>query len=119
MTKVDSNDMHPMKPYIGLIRGAKMSEIEPLLIPIAERRGLKLSKLRDFKKAVKLLENCILHEIWHIGWGNVNWLKYTDIKIEEITIADFNINRELLADFLRIRSNNIIHLERIQVCAKN
>lgn len=115
MTKVDANDMHPMKPYIGLIRGAKITEIEPLLIPIAENRGLKLSKLSDFKKAVKILEDCILYEIWHTGWSNVHWLKYTDVKANRVTISDFNINRKLLADFLRIRSGNIIQIERIEV----
>lgn len=115
MKKVEPNNIHPMKPPIGIIRNATLSEIMPLIIPIAEKMNLRLNRVSDFKKAVKTLENCILHEIWHIEWSNVNWIKYTDVKAEQLTIKDFNIDRRLLSDFLKVRSKNIIHTERIQV----
>lgn len=101
---------HTIKPYITIIRNAKISELTPLLIPIAECKGLNLSRLSDFKKAVKLLENHILYEIWHTGWGNIDWNYYSDVKAEYNKIKGFNINKKLLANFLRVKSKNIIEL---------
>ena len=115
MIKVERNNTPEMKPYISIIGNAKITEITPLLIPIAKKMNLNLSKLVDFRKAVKTLEVCILHEIWETGWNNVNWDIYTDIRIKELNIENFNINKQLLSDFLRIRSKNIIHDKRTSV----
>jgi len=115
MIEVNENNRDSKKPHIGIIAKATISEIMPLLTPIAIKKNLNLSRLSDFREAVEILEDCILREIWHTGWSNVNWNNYTEVKADILTIEDFNINIQLLSDFLNIRSKNIINLKRVVV----
>jgi hypothetical protein len=115
MINTGINIRNSKKPLIEVIRGAKISEVLPLLTTIANKKNLKLSRLSDFQRAVTILENCILHETWHTGWSNVNWDNYADVKVSILSVENIRINNKLLSDFLKIRSNNIINHERTQV----